>query len=203
MLSLTRPGRERFVGPKPRDSKGRPLAPEDAWGHDHLWWLDRMARTSRPLVERMTLVWHDWFATSNDGVGSQKLMLKQNRLFRGHALGSALPRPRSHAGDLPASGLRPCTAWCSRPRSVAMTPARASGDCCNEFSRSQALRRAIAGSGLPEIEAGMRFRPARVSRAAPFWRARPGSRWPSTAPDGCRCSTTESRRRRAGATGCS
>jgi uncharacterized protein (DUF1501 family) len=33
--------------------------------------------------------------------------------------------------------------------------ARASGDCCNEFSRSQALRRAIAGAGLPEIEAGM------------------------------------------------
>jgi uncharacterized protein (DUF1800 family) len=45
-------------------------------------------RTSRPLVERMTLVWHDWFATSNDGVGSQKLMLRQNQLFRSHALGS-------------------------------------------------------------------------------------------------------------------
>jgi uncharacterized protein (DUF1501 family) len=29
------------------------------------------------------------------------------------------------------------------------------GDCCNEFSRSQAIRRAIAGAGLPEIEAGM------------------------------------------------
>ena len=25
-----------------------------------------MVRTSRPLVERMTLVWHDWFATSNE-----------------------------------------------------------------------------------------------------------------------------------------
>ena len=30
----------------------------------------------------MTLVWHDWFATSNDGVGSQKWMLNQNELFR-------------------------------------------------------------------------------------------------------------------------
>ena len=29
-----------------------------------MWWLDRMVRTSRPLVERMALVWHDWFATS-------------------------------------------------------------------------------------------------------------------------------------------
>src|SRR5207248_286517 len=53
--SLTRPGRERFVGPAPKDDKGRALAPYDAWGHDHCWWLDRMVRTSRPLVERMTL----------------------------------------------------------------------------------------------------------------------------------------------------
>jgi uncharacterized protein (DUF1800 family) len=85
--ALLDPGRERFVGPKPHDDKGRPLAPRDAWGHDHCWWLDRMVRTSRPLVERMTLIWHDWFATSNDGVGSQKLMIQQNELFRFHALG--------------------------------------------------------------------------------------------------------------------
>jgi uncharacterized protein (DUF1800 family) len=86
--ALTRPKPERLVGPAPTDEKGRPLAPYDAWGHDHAWWLDRMVRTSRPLVERMTLVWHDWFATSNDGVGSQRLMLQQNQLFRTHALGS-------------------------------------------------------------------------------------------------------------------
>jgi uncharacterized protein (DUF1800 family) len=86
--SLTRPGAERFVGPAPHDDKGRALAPADAWGHDHLWWLDRMVRTSRPLVERMTLVWHDWFATSLDGVGSQRLMLNQNRLMRRLSLGS-------------------------------------------------------------------------------------------------------------------
>ena len=47
-----------------------------------------MVRTSRPLVERMALVWHDWFATSNAGVGSQRLMLGQNNLFRSHGLGS-------------------------------------------------------------------------------------------------------------------
>ena len=80
--SLVNPGLEHLVGPKPHDSKGHPLAPADAWGHDHCWWLDRMVRTSRPLVERMALVWHDWFATSNSGVGSQKLMLAQNELFR-------------------------------------------------------------------------------------------------------------------------
>ena len=43
-----------------------------------------MVRTSRPLVERMTLVWHDWFATSNEGVGIQRLMIQQNELFRSH-----------------------------------------------------------------------------------------------------------------------
>ncbi|MBA2474385.1 MAG: DUF1800 family protein, partial [Actinobacteria bacterium] len=88
VLSLTRPGRERFVGPAPVDDGGHPLAPYDAYGHDHVWWLDRMVRTSRPLVERMTLVWHDWFATSNDGVGSQRLMLNQNQTFRRYWLGS-------------------------------------------------------------------------------------------------------------------
>jgi uncharacterized protein (DUF1800 family) len=85
--ALTYPDRERLVGPAPKDEKGRPLAPYDAWGHDHVWWIDRMVRTSRPLVERMTLVWHDWFATSESGVDSQRLMLNQNQLFRQHALG--------------------------------------------------------------------------------------------------------------------
>jgi uncharacterized protein (DUF1800 family) len=85
---LTHPPKERLRGPAPRDGDGHPLAPMDAWGHDHLWWLDRMVRTNRPLVERMTLVWHDWFATSNAGVGSQRLMLRQNKLFRHNALGS-------------------------------------------------------------------------------------------------------------------
>ncbi|HKP17714.1 MAG TPA: DUF1800 domain-containing protein [Gaiellaceae bacterium] len=86
--SLVYPGAERLIGKPPRDQKGRPLAPKDQWGHDHLWWLDKMVRTSRPLVERMTLVWHDWFATSNDGVGSQRLMLRQNALFRRAGLAS-------------------------------------------------------------------------------------------------------------------
>jgi uncharacterized protein (DUF1800 family) len=86
--SLTRPGREKLIGPAPHDDDGVPLAPVDAYGHDHLWWLDRMVRTSRPLVERMALVWHDWFATSNENVASQRLMIGQNGLFRREALGS-------------------------------------------------------------------------------------------------------------------
>jgi hypothetical protein len=87
--SLTRPsGTARLIGPDPRDEKGQPLAPADAWGHDHLAWLDRMIRSDQPLVERMALIWHDWFATSNDGVNSQQLMLDQVQMFRDKGLGS-------------------------------------------------------------------------------------------------------------------
>jgi len=89
VASLTRPeGPETFTGAEPTDDDGNPIAPEDAWGHDHLWFLDRMVRTNQPLVQRMTLIWHDWFATSNDAVGQQSLMLGQNLLFHRHALGS-------------------------------------------------------------------------------------------------------------------
>ena len=88
VASLTAPATTQLVGPEPHDEKGRPIAPYDAYGHDHLWWLDRMVRTPAPLVERMTLIWHGWFATSNQGVSSQRLMLDQNQLFRQNALGS-------------------------------------------------------------------------------------------------------------------
>jgi uncharacterized protein (DUF1800 family) len=86
--SLVHPPKlDKLVG-KPPVVDGAPIAPKDAFGHDHLWWLDKMVRTSRPLVEKMTLIWHDWFATSNVTVGSQKLMLQQNELFRRIGLGS-------------------------------------------------------------------------------------------------------------------
>ena len=88
VASLVAPGAGELVGPTPRDDKGRALSPVDKWGHDHLWWLDRMVRTTRPLHERMALIWHGWFASSNDGVGNQRLMLQQNALFRRYGLGS-------------------------------------------------------------------------------------------------------------------
>ncbi len=86
--SLTRPAVEQLIGPAPVDEHGRPIDPIDVYGHDHLWFLDRMVRTTAPLVEHMTLIWHSWFATSNQGVASQQLMLNQNQLFRTNALGS-------------------------------------------------------------------------------------------------------------------
>ena len=73
VAALTRPaGAPTLTGAAPLlEDDGEPLAPEDRWGHDHLWWLDRMVRTDQPLVERMTLVWHDWFATSTMGSASR------------------------------------------------------------------------------------------------------------------------------------
>lgn len=72
-----------MIGPAPRVN-GRPLDPVNEWGHDVLWWLDRMVRSQRPLVEKMTLFWHDHFATSDQ---QTPLMLRQNRMLRGRALG--------------------------------------------------------------------------------------------------------------------
>ena len=76
-----------LVGPVPTDGGNR-LQPLDLWGHDCLWWLDRMVRSRNQLVERMTLNLHDLFATSNAGVGNTRHMLRQNRLLRAHAVGN-------------------------------------------------------------------------------------------------------------------
>src|SRR5262245_26807834 len=69
--------KEKLVGKSPKVDGNKPIKPADRYGHDHLWFLDKMVRSNKPIVERMTLIWHDWFATSNDGVGSQALMLAQ------------------------------------------------------------------------------------------------------------------------------
>lgn len=88
-MSLTRPvGEAGLSGPVPTDQHGDPLDPGNVYNHDHLYWLDRMVRSDHQLVERMALVLHDWFATTNGAVGSQRFMLEQTNLFRRHALGS-------------------------------------------------------------------------------------------------------------------
>jgi uncharacterized protein (DUF1800 family) len=74
-------------GKKPHDANGQPLDPINAWGHDHCWWLDRMVRSDQQLVERMTLIWHSWFATSVDA-SNARLMLGQNQMMRARALGN-------------------------------------------------------------------------------------------------------------------
>jgi uncharacterized protein (DUF1800 family) len=89
VFSLTRPsGPATLTGPEPVDEEGNPLDPANAWGQDHCWWLDRMVRSDQQLVERMTFIFHDWFANSNVQVNSQQLMLDQNNLFRSMAFGN-------------------------------------------------------------------------------------------------------------------
>jgi uncharacterized protein (DUF1800 family) len=88
VASLTRPsGAARLIGRPPHGAGGRPLDPTRVWGDDHCWWLDRMVRSDQPLQERMTLIWHSWFATSVEGA-TQKLLLGQNAMMRPRWLGS-------------------------------------------------------------------------------------------------------------------
>ena len=51
-------------------------------------WFSRMLSTQRPLQEKMTLFWHNHFATANSKVGNAWLMLDQIQLFRDNGLGS-------------------------------------------------------------------------------------------------------------------
>lgn len=50
-------------------------------------WLYRMIFSPHPLRERMTLFWHDHFATSNAKVKNPVLLRRQNDLLRRYALG--------------------------------------------------------------------------------------------------------------------
>lgn len=49
------------------------------------WWLFRCLFTPNPLQERMTLLWHNHFATSNAKVKDLRLMKRQNEIFRRNA----------------------------------------------------------------------------------------------------------------------
>ena len=86
VAGLLKPKGRALRGRAPR-VEGQRLDPRNEYGHDVLWWLDRAVRTRHPLVERMTLNWHDHFATSNSDVGDPKLMLRQYWTLRRHALG--------------------------------------------------------------------------------------------------------------------
>ena len=88
VASLTRPaGPATLAGRAPHDDHGQPLDPINVWGHDHCWWLDRMVRSDHQLTERMTLIWHGWFATSVEA-SSAALMIGQNKMMRARALGN-------------------------------------------------------------------------------------------------------------------
>jgi uncharacterized protein (DUF1800 family) len=52
------------------------------------WWLYRMLYSPHPLREKLTLFWHNHFATSNSKVNNARYMLGQYELMYRHALGS-------------------------------------------------------------------------------------------------------------------
>lgn len=52
------------------------------------WWFRRMLKSEAPLREKMTLFWHDHFATSFQKVRQTVLLVHQNELFREHAFGN-------------------------------------------------------------------------------------------------------------------
>ena len=53
-----------------------------------VWWLYRMLYTPHPLLEKLTLFWHNHFATSNSKVQNARFMYGQYELMRRHATGN-------------------------------------------------------------------------------------------------------------------
>jgi uncharacterized protein (DUF1800 family) len=84
------PGQDAFA--KLLDSLGQRFAAADEQLEKlQGWWLYRMVHTPHPLRERMTLFWHNHFATSVAKVRRLRMMFAQNRLLREHALSRFRP----------------------------------------------------------------------------------------------------------------
>jgi uncharacterized protein (DUF1800 family) len=67
---------------------GRLAAARDDNGEElRSWWLYCMLQGGHPLREKLTLFWHNHFATSLGKVRDPALMYRQNCLLRSHALG--------------------------------------------------------------------------------------------------------------------
>jgi len=89
--SLFPPGPPGTVGRTPfRDEAARVTLEQQKndIGMAQRWWLDRMRTTPYPLEERLTLFWHDHFATAYTGQPDVGMMIIQNETLRKHALGS-------------------------------------------------------------------------------------------------------------------
>lgn len=52
------------------------------------WWIDLMVNQEANIREKMTLFWHNHFATQTDAVFYGKVNYRHNRLLRSHALGN-------------------------------------------------------------------------------------------------------------------
>jgi hypothetical protein len=88
------PSVERLLAGKARDhgvpadfeATAAALATASGISHDSgrlkAWWVYRMLFGPDPLTERLTLLWHNHFATSNEKVGDLAAMRRQNERFR-------------------------------------------------------------------------------------------------------------------------
>lgn len=63
-----------------------PVAP--AVAQMQQWWLQRMATTRRPLLEKMVLFWHGHLTSGVSKVREPELLLRQNEFFRQNATGA-------------------------------------------------------------------------------------------------------------------
>src|SRR5579884_4000592 len=70
---------------------GRIAAARDDGNQLRGWWLYAMLQGGHPLREKLTLFWHNHFATSLAKVREPALMFRQNCLLRRHALGKFGP----------------------------------------------------------------------------------------------------------------
>lgn len=79
-------------------SKIRDMSPEERMAEQRMnverafdlreWWYREMIATPSPLTEKMTLFWHNHFATSQQKVRYTKLMYDQHVLLRKYAMGN-------------------------------------------------------------------------------------------------------------------
>lgn len=63
------------------------------------WWVEEMLVTDQPLVEKMTLFWHNHFTSSVQKVRYVPALYRQNALFRREALGNFARLLRAVARD--------------------------------------------------------------------------------------------------------
>jgi hypothetical protein len=72
---------------------------DDAGSQLRGWWLYCMLQGGHPLREKLTLFWHNHFATSIAKVRDSNLMFRQNCLLREHALGKFGPMLQAISRD--------------------------------------------------------------------------------------------------------
>lgn len=119
------------------------------------WWADRMVRTDRPLEEKLTLFWHDHFATSQEKVFNYELLLGQNRTLRENASGNFRTLLTAVAQD-PAMLI-----WLDNRRNIKGSP--------NENFAREVLELFTLGEGQGYTETDVR----QLARAFTGWTSKP------------------------------